>query len=293
MPISALPTDTEAIARGFAGPAFQRRREVLRETIRAVADQGHPDGPSELHRSAALNLQRWRQQAPAADESGQVFVLSGDWGAVTQELTQRFGHCFAVLNMANAYYPGGAYGEGARAQEENMFRRTDCHFQVRPDELAPDGRMYTPAMSRLLQGADGRVYLDAEQPRVCIRGPELRDQGDLGYAWLAKDDVFPFYELRASAQDLRDGSTFNAHDAKRLIEAIFDTLTEAGIRHAVLGALGCGAFQNPAHQVAQLFREALLPRRHDFDAVAFAIYHAGYGPDNFTPFSTVFGDPGS
>jgi hypothetical protein len=33
---------------------------------------------------------------------------------------------------------------------------------------------YTPEHSDLLNGVHGRVYLDTQQPRVCIRGPEVR-----------------------------------------------------------------------------------------------------------------------
>jgi hypothetical protein len=33
---------------------------------------------------------------------------------------------------------------------------------------------YTDEHSDLLNGAHGRVYLDMQQPRVCIRGPEVR-----------------------------------------------------------------------------------------------------------------------
>lgn len=139
---------------------------------------------------------------------------------------------------------------------------------------------------------DGKVYLDARQPRVCVRGPELRDRPDLGYAWLAADEIFPFWELRAAAQDLRDGSRFDETRARRTIDAIFATLAAAGIRHAVLGVLGCGAFENPPERVARLFREVLPRWAAAFDMVAFAIHHPDYAPDNFTPFGAALADLG-
>ena len=40
-------------------------------------------------------------------------------------------------------------------------------------------------------------------------------------------------------------------------------------------------------------REAVeLWKRHagDFDVIAFGIFNAGYGPDNFTPFQQAFAD---
>jgi uncharacterized protein (TIGR02452 family) len=72
------------------------------------------------------------------------------------------------------------------------------------------------------------------------------------------------------------------------ISAQLDTLIEQGIRHVVLGAFGCGAFQNPAESVAEIYREHISSRRAVFAVIAFAIYNAGYGPDNFRPFSNVF-----
>jgi len=255
MPIARLPTDRESEAHGYVGPHSQRRREVLRETLRAFERSS-----SHYQELARSNLERWGRYARAASAQPYTVVSPGDWGEVAAALTRQFGTCFAVLNMANPYYPGGAYGEGAIAQEENMFRRTDCHFKVRKDQLNDDGRTYTDRMIRLLSAHEGGVYLDTDEPRVCIRGPEDRTRGDLGYCWLADEDVFPFYELRAAAQDLRDGSTFIVAEARRRIAAQLDTLTHRGIRHVVLGAFGCGAFRNPGSTVAAVYRDEIERR---------------------------------
>lgn len=285
MPISRLSTDREAEARGFVGPEAQRRRDVLRETLLAFERSSPPNRYQQLARS---NLARWKLGAEAPAAEPYTAVLQGDWGEVTAALTRQFGACFAVLNMANAYYPGGAYGEGAVAQEENMFRRTNCHFKVHADQLTDNGRTYTDQLVKLLSAHAGAVYLDARDPRVCIRGPEDRTRNDLGYSWLADADVFPFHELRAAAQDLRDGSQFIVEEARRRIAAQLDTLIGQDVRHAVLGAFGCGAFRNPAATVAKLYREEIERRSQRFSVIAFAIFDAGYGPDNFCPFKRAF-----
>jgi len=280
-----LCSDEEAIARGFAGREAARRREVLRETL-AAFEQADP--PDHHHRLAARNLDRWRVQRDVASVRPAVEIHAGDWGEVTRSLTREHGECFAVLNMANAFVPGGGYVEGAVAQEENMFRRTDCHFRVGEEEY--DARLdgYRPAMTRLLSARYGAVYLDVDRPRVCLRGAEDRARADLGYRWLPDDEVFPFFELRASAQDLRDGSDFDPDDARRRIAAQLSTLQAHRIRHVVLGAFGCGAFRNPADRVARIYAEEIAARAADFSVVAFAIYGAGYGPDNYGPFAEVF-----
>ena len=285
MPHLRLASDFEAIAQGFVGPESQRRREVLRETIAAF--EGCTP-PGRYHELAAANLARWRSEVKVPEAAFRVHVLPGDWGDVTKTVTQAHGECFAVLNMANAYYPGGAYSQGAIAQEENMFRRTDCHFRVSRAELDDAGRRYSPTMSSLLNAEGGRVYLDSKTPRVCIRGSEDRQAADLGYAWLPDTDIFPFYELRAAARDLRDGSAFDADEARRRIVAQLETLTAHGVRHAVLGAFGCGAFLNPGAEVARLYKDELARRAEAFEVVVFAVYAAGYGPGNFGPFKAVF-----
>ena len=282
-----LCSEKEAMARGFLGHECARRRAVLRETLQVF----QAARPEDAHHTRALrNLDRWQRQASGGDAWPQVRVLPGDWGEVTQSLTSECGVCFAVLNMANAYVPGGAYVEGAVAQEENMFRRTDCHLRIGDDELDPGTGRYRPEMTSLLLARPGRVYLDATRPRVCIRGPEDRAAHDLGYRWLAEDEVFPFLELRAAAQDLRGGRPFDESEAARRIAAQFDTLEEHGIKHVVFGAFGCGAFLNPAEQVARIYRAEIVARAARFRVVAFAVFSAGYGRDNFAPFRDVLGD---
>jgi hypothetical protein len=124
--------------------------------------------------------------------------------------------------------------------------------------------------------------------RELNQSPEDRTRSDLGYAWLADDQVFLFFELRAASQDLRGGLQFDPEDARRRLAAQLDTLRGAAVRHAILGASGCGAFQNPTDQIANMYREEVETRRADFSVIAFAIYSSGYGPDNYQPFAEAF-----
>ena len=279
----SLPSEQAFRRTRYDSPTLARRREILRETLTALAEANPPD---HFHRLAEANLARWQESATPAQAKFEV--LPGDWGEVSARETQTHGACFAVLNMANAYVPGGAYIEGTAAQEENMFRRSDCHFAVDADEMDPRTEYYTPAMTALLNAEGGRVLLDTQRPRVCVRGPEDRERDDLGYAWLPEDEVFPFFELRAAAVDLRRRGRFDPDETRARIDAQLDTLIDAGLRHAVLSAFGCGAFHNPADRVATIYAEALRAREADFDRVVFAIFNPGYGPDNFTPFVDAF-----
>lgn len=277
----------------FDGESGQRQ-QILLKTLSALEAAS---ATGAYHRLAQMNLQRWRAQAPNrtvmavndAHPSCKVLVRAGDWGAVTLALTKEFGTTFAALNMANAVYPGGGYTHGMVAQEENMFRRTDCHFAVDRSHIDPTTEEYVSWMTSLLEARDGRVYLDTDTPRVCVRGPEERNRADMGYAWLADDQIFPFYELRSAAVDLRGGDRgFSEEETVKRVRAQLDTLAAAGVRHAVLSAFGCGAFMNPTSRVAAVYAEELRSRAVDFDVVAFAIFNAGYGPDNLAPFEAAF-----
>ncbi len=265
-----------------------QRRLILKETLESFSKAVPQD---KYHQLATRNINRWKNEMVSSNLYRVIEVIEGDWGEVTLKLTKKYGTCFAVLNMANAYIPGGGYIEGMAAQEENMFRRTDCHFTINEAEYDAVNDQYTPAMTELLSAKYEVVYLDKEHPRVCIRGLENRQANDLGYEWLAEEDIFPFYEMRASAQDLRGGLEFSAAETRHRIIAQLDTLRITGIRHAVLGAFGCGAFENPPDEVAKIYKEEIDKRADDFDLIAFAIFSSGSGRDNYTPFMKVFTNP--
>jgi hypothetical protein len=265
-----------------------QRQLILLDTLKRFEEASADN--FRYHRLAFDNLARWSADVKNLPGNCVVTVLPEDWGNVTHDLTKKYGVCFASLNMANAYGPGGGYTDGMIAQEENMFRRTDCHFAlVRKTFMKSDGsEKYTDEHSDLLNGVHERVYLDIENPRVCIRGQEDRKAPDLGYKLLADEEVFPFYELRAAAVDLRSGEQYDHKETCKRVAAQLDTLIEAGVRHAVLSAFGCGAFMNPADRVAAAYHEALKKRHKHFDVVAFAIFNAGYGTKNFKPFEDEF-----
>ena len=216
------------------------------------------------------------------------------------------------MKLANAYIAGGKYWEGSAAQEENMFRRTDCQCSVTTGELGQfdqAGDAYHASFSDLLNAElreanrgtckTPRVYLD-KTSRVCIRGGENTDNKtkdqDIGYKWLAKEHIFPFYELRAAAIDRRlpDRTLLPFDDEMRKrtrqrIEAQLHTLRAENVKHVVLSAFGCGVFENPAAEIAAWYRSVISEVWKDFDVIAFAIFAPGYGPDNnFEVFQRVF-----
>ena len=255
---------------------MDRRIEVLLDTLRRFATSAQRDHYLAL---AQRNVERWALDAvvttglKVSHDDCKIEVFEGDWGEVTQRLTKQYGAIFAALNMANAYHFGGGYSNGCAAQEENMFRRTDCHFH--DEGYSRSEENYTDEMHDLISGKHGRVYLDASRPRVCIKGREESNSEDIGYRLLDDDEIFPFYELRSAAVDMRGipRQFYDPAELTKRIEAQLNTLIQRGIQHVVLSAFGCGAFENPATDVARCFCEVLQSEEFAgaFRRVVFAI----------------------
>ncbi len=278
-----LLKESDPISHHYKHPNMVKRRKILGETIDAFMGASATEYFNHL---AMTNLSRWKKDRITKFPIHKVQMIQGDWGDVTLKLTKTYGECFAVLNMANAYVPGGGYVEGMSAQEENMYRRTDCHFYITQEEYDRSKDQYIPSMTELISGKKGKVYLDINSPRVCIRGSEDNSREDLGYPWLKDDEIFPFYELRAAAQDLRGEIHFNSDEARKRIAAQLDTLQVKKIRYAVLGAFGCGSFLNPPEIIATIYKEEIEKRIDDFSLIVFAIFRS-HKPGNYTVFKQV------
>jgi hypothetical protein len=148
--------------------------ELKKETLED--DPDHPSKKMILNRNylwilSQLNVDQWSSEKPQKGDQPVVEVRASDWGEVTLDLTQKYGEIFVVLNMANAEIGGGGYVEGQPAQEENIFRRSDCHFHLYKDEMLKSeeihkndppavqkneesyyGDLYRPEFTKLLEG---------------------------------------------------------------------------------------------------------------------------------------------
>ena len=268
----------------------------------------------ELKIVAASNVARWADltaHKPSSERTPRrVLLVSGDMLETAGKLTKEYGKVFAVLNMANAVYPGGGFATGSAAQEENMMRRTNIvpklndPTKLRWDEH--DNPIYTKSMTDLINAKNGVVSCDdpvemisPRQLHIVVRDREVFTDDDLGYRFLTQHEVFPFYELRAAAVNLSRYKTVTLSEKQReyihnemyhRINAQLWTLVQRGIRHVVLSAFGCGAFGNDPSKIATIYAELLKqpPYTDAFDVVAFSIFYAGFGANNAFVFQEAF-----
>ena len=233
---------------GMSG-VFDLRVRVWDENRRMWPEDARP--PSTKHRASGRALERLPEGVPAVsvvheDTLDAALRLLGS-GASARPL---------VLNMADDVRPGGCVAAGGGMQEESLFRRTDLHAhllpRLRPVER-PDGVL--PALYPIAR--DEAVY--SPDVVVCRRGEAE------GYRLLAAGEMprigvvsCPGVAMPALSQDAR---AF-AHEADRealraKVRVIFEIAELHGHDALVLGALGCGAFGCPPHDVARVFGEEL------------------------------------
>ena len=183
----------------MAQTEFSLRNETFLESINDDANENF----TRASRTPELSI----------DSAGKplILVFENDWGLVGEVLTFSFGKKFAILNMANAIAFGGGYSHGSKAQEENMFRRTTAVLHNEGTELVRTKDKivlkYTPKKTELINGLTGRVELNEG---ICFRDIE-----DHKYDFLPRKRIFPFFELRSAAEEIK----FSVEDKKN--ESLF------------------------------------------------------------------------
>ena len=232
------------------------------------------------------------QDVPRGQYRTQISAVNDDCLAYAARLCEtEDGVC--VLNMASPVNPGGSVMRGSGAQEEYLFRCSDYYRSLYQYVIyAPKFGVARSKHSYPLDRDYGGVF----SPGVTV----FRSTEESGYALLEKPWKVNMIAVAAiSHPDLEtvDGeeriAEYLVPCAKNKLRTILRIAADNGQKTLVLGAIGCGAFSNPPHHVARLFREILDEKEFAgvFRRVLFVIkedYNSPAG-GNFRPFADVFG----
>jgi uncharacterized protein (TIGR02452 family) len=177
-----------------------------------------------------------------------------------------------ALNFANGIQPGGGFLSGARAQEEVLCRSSALH------QTLIDDRMYQEHGKRPQpDSTDWAIY----SPDVPVF--RMDDGMELPHPWLLSF-------ITCAAPYAPDIGQPPAGDLlQKRIHRVPAIAQAFGHVTLVLGAWGCGAFENDPYRTARDFRQAL---EHDFAGafsdIVFAI--TDWSPDRkfLGPFRDVF-----
>ena len=200
----------------------------------------------------------------------------------------------AVMNFANAFKAGGAVERGATAQEEALcrtstlypliYRRTlsSTFYKYHYDKNSPkasDSLIYTEGVVICKTDEDIPQRMDpidwVNVDVITIAAPDLR----------AKSNVH--FSLVNGGAAMNDAELFGYH-----VRRAIHMLTVAAHKKAeilVLGAFGCGAFQNNPEVVARAYKAALQEFPKVFRKIEFAVYCPPGGSRNYEVFKRVLG----
>lgn len=208
-------------------------------------------------------------------------------------LLKEQGYNPAVLNMASRRNPGGGVTNGAMAQEETLFRRTNLFRSLY--QFAPYAEQYGIRRSQHQYPLD-RNFGGAYTPDAVY----FRESEQKGYALMEEPVKLSFITVAGvNRPDLTaDGmiAQYHVEAIKNKIRTIFRMGLLHGHDSLVLGALGCGAFRNPPRHVARLFHEVMREGefRDQYRRILFAILddsnaHQKHNPEgNYKPFADEF-----
>lgn len=190
-----------------------------------------------------------------------------------------------VLNLANPVHPGGGVRRGAKAQEEDLCRKSSLLLSLESAAACPYYE-YNRSLNTYM-GSDAIIIT----PEVeVIRG----ENGKL------MEESAVVSVMTCAAPMVRygmEGMTDAEYQAMvyRRITGMLKTAAYLGYQRLVLGAFGCGAFGNDARIMSDLFFRALKEFNYDgmeakafFHRVDFAVLDHSADQYNYREFSRNF-----
>ncbi len=183
------------------------------------------------------------------------------------------------LNFASAKNPGGGWLTGANAQEESIARSSGLFtiFQHYPNFFIANSYL------------KNCYYTDNVIYSPCV--PVFRDDNHR----LVKPVPMSFITAPAvNIGGLKQNRQFDNNKAVEIMKYRINKVLSISAIHShrtlLLGAWGCGAFQNDPEIIAKLFKEALCGTFDGvFEKIRFVIYTTKKDQENFNIFKSLLG----
>ncbi len=259
-----------------------KTNQRLKEGIaRSVAEQKlilEWDGVEDAFPGKALEKNRYQRAAKVVVSKKRSFEAASAYR----------GKRVCVHNFASASNPGGGVTKGSSAQEECLCRCSTLYFCLNTE--IPWGGFYGPH-----RAAQDPIHNDD-----CIYTP--------GVIVMKTDEAIPrimpeqdWYEvsvITCAAPNLRErpSNQMNSGDGQNAVKLsyeeqvklhekrlrrILDVAVVAGEEVVILGAFGCGAFENDPQAVATAASNVIADYLHAFETIEFAIYCSPRDEKNF------------
>jgi len=170
-----------------------------------------------------------------------------------------------VLNMANEQQPGGGFLTGAQAQEEDLFRCTNLYRTLTED-------LYPMHECEVIYTPKAHIFRDAT------------------YQTLESPVEVGFISVAATANPPVVFGRLSRH-VEHVTEQKVRMTYHIGLiqRHdcLIMGALGCGVYNNPPRQIAKIFCKVTEEYAGRFKKIIFPIKSGPNNP-NYDVFKAAF-----
>ena len=267
---------------------MNQRRELNKQVFQdTVSMYEHHPVLTEVVRSSIQNqkiiLEQNEVEFTCTNTKAGKVIVSGKRSFEASQVYASTDKKVCVLNFASACNPGGGVVNGASAQEEALCRCSTLYPCLNTNEMWQ--HFYLPH----------RKYLDSYYNNDCVYIPKVKVfKSDTNNPQVLEENLWYDVDIiTCAATNLRNVET-DAHTEafyQRLrklfllrIERIFQIAIANQVDVLILGAFGCGAFCNPPHLVADVFKEMTLKYRYNFDVIEYAIYHRHYELENYQAF---------
>lgn len=181
------------------------------------------------------------------------------------------------LNFASAKNPGGGFLGGSQAQEESIARSTGLY----PCQMANFEYYEVNRHTKTCLYTDHMIY----SPKV----PIIKEEDGSNMEDLMTVSILTAPAVNAGIVKTRERKNVPQIEEvmRRRISKVLAIALAHGHQTLVLGAWGCGVFQNDPNDVAKYFKEVIETDFKDlFKHITFAIY--ARNPRFITPFQEQF-----
>lgn len=201
-----------------------------------------------------------------------------------------------VHNFASSSNPGGGVTKGSSAQEESICRCSTLYPCISDETIV--SKFHNAHREALRAGKMNALYNND-----CIYTPSVivfRD--DKTEALLDKESFYEIDVISCAAPNLRNmpSNAMNPDSGDKAVKIsqrdllelhksrmhrILDIALTSNAEVLILGAFGCGAFQNPPNIVAEAMAGVIKDYLHCFRAIEFAVYCPPNDSTNYDVFS--------
>ena len=241
-----------------------------------------------------LILESEKLESPGLDIFAEPATLVVSKRRTFEAASKYKGNRIAVHNFASASNPGGGVEKGANAQEECLCRCSGLYFCLNTpkmrdgfykphrnahDPIHNDDIIYTPEITvfktderipKLMEEKDwyNVNVITCAAPNLRVRPSNSYNSGDGDKAIVMKDkELLALHEKR--------------------LRRILDIAVLEGNDTVILGAFGCGAFENNPEIVAMASRNVIKEYLHAFKVIEYAVFCSPRDERNYEAFEKV------